>query len=242
MTEKKIEIQTPDGIADGYFYSANAGAPGVIMYTDVLGVRPVFQDMAKRLASEGYAVLLPNIFYRVSKMPVFDFTPKFGEEKTVARIAELRPSVKADLVARDAVAYADFLSGETGGRPVGAVGYCMGGTTAMRSAAVSGKVAAAASFHGSNLAADAPDSPHLLAPKILARLYFGFAAEDKTMPPDAIAKLNAALDAAHVRHEDDVYEKTLHGWCVKDHNVYNQRQAELAWGRLLVFFKESLAR
>ena len=129
---------------------------------------------------------------------------------------------------------------ETGDRPIGAVGYCMGGAMAMRTAAASGKVAAAASFHGSNLAADTPDSPHLLAGKIIARLYFGFAVDDKTMPPEAIVRLNAALDAAHVRHEDDVYEGARHGWCVKDHNVYNARQAELAWGRLLTFFREAL--
>ncbi len=241
MQEQKVEIATADGTADAYFYGARDGLPGVVMYTDILGVRAAFQDMAKRLSAEGYAVLLPNVFYRVSKMPIFDFPPKFGEEKTVARIGELRPSVSADLFTRDAAAYAAFLAKKSGGR-VGAVGYCMGGAMAVRTAAAApGSVVAAASFHGSNLAADTPDSPHLLAPKIKARLYFGFAVEDKTMPPEAIAKLNAALDAAHVRHEDDVYEGARHGWCVKDHNVYNPPQANLAWGRLLTFFREALA-
>ena len=241
MIEKKVEIKTADGVADGYYYAERPGLPGVVMYTDILGVRPTFQDMAKRLAAEGYAVLLPNVFYRVSKMPVFDFAPKFGEEKTVARIGELRPSVATDLFARDAGSYADFVAKESGGRSVGAVGYCMGGAMAMRTAAARGNVTAVASFHGSNLAADTPDSPHLQAPKIKARLYFGFAVEDKTMPPEAIAKLNAALDAAHVRHEDDTYEGARHGWCVKDHNVYNPAQADLARRRLLTFFAEALA-
>lgn len=239
MSEKKIEVKTADGMADGYFY-ARPGAPGVIMYTDVLGVRPVFQDMAKRLCDDGFAVFLPNVYYRVSKMPVFDAPPKFRDEKTSERTEQLRPSATPELFMRDAPAYAEFLKAETG-KKVGAVGYCMGGGLALRTAAAApDAVGAAASFHGSRLASDSPDSPHLLAPKIKARLYFGFAVEDKNMPPEAIAKLNAALDAAKVRHDGEVYEGARHGWCVKDHNVYNPAQAERAWANMLALFKESL--
>jgi carboxymethylenebutenolidase len=244
MIEKQVDVKTPDGVADcELFYPGEQGAwPGIIMYTDIGGIRPVFRDMAKRLAGEGYVVLMPNPFYRVSRTPVYHAPFKFGEEKTTARMAEVRPSVTAAGATRDAPAFVDFLLAQkqAEGR-VGTVGYCMGGGLAMRTAAaVPDKVAACASFHGSQLVTAEPDSPHTLAPKIKAETYFGFAIEDRTMPPEAVEKLKAAFDAARVRYATEVYDGARHGWCVKDHTVYNEAQAERAWSQMLALFRRAL--
>ena len=111
----------------------------------------------------------------------------------------------------------------------------------MRTAAASpDKVTACASFHGSQLASAEPDSPHTLASKINAKMYFGFAIEDRTMPPEAIDRLKGALDAAGARYEGETYAGARHGWCVKDHSVYNEPQAEHAWMHLVGFFDDAL--
>src|SRR5688572_14376226 len=244
MIEKQVDVKTPDGIADCVlFYPSEQGAwPGVIMYTDIGGIRPVFREMGKRLAGEGFTVLVPNPFYRVSRVPVYHDPFKFGEEKTTARMGEIRPSVTAAGAARDAPAFVDFLLAlkQVKGK-VGTVGYCMGGGLAMRTAAaVPGSVAACATFHGSQLASNEPDSPHTLAPKIKARMHLGFAIEDRTMPPEAVDKLKAALDAGGVQYDSEVYAGAKHGWCVKDHTVYNEPQAERAWAKLVSLFKQAL--
>jgi carboxymethylenebutenolidase len=244
MIEKKVDVKTPDGIADcELIYPEEAGQwPGVIMYPDIGGLRPVSRDMAKRLSSEGFVVLIPNPFYRASRLPVYPDPFKFGEEKTTARMGELRAFVKPENVARDATAFVNFLVSQKQVKgKIGAVGYCMGGNMAMRAAAAEpSKVGAVASFHGSNLVTAEPDSPHTLAPKIKAEMYFGFAIEDRTMPPEAVEKLKAALDAAGVKYEGEVYAGARHGWCVKDHTVYNEAQAEHAWHHLVGFFNETL--
>jgi carboxymethylenebutenolidase len=243
MIERQIEVRTPDGFADCdliYPYE-NGQWPGVILYTDIGGRRPVFVDMATRLAAEGFTVLVPNPFYRLSRAPVYqDF--KFGSEATTARMGEVRKFVTPQGTERDARALADYLLAlkQVNGK-LGTVGYCMGGGMAMRTAAaVPDKIKAAVSFHGSLLASDAPDSPHLLAPKIKAQLYFGFAIEDRNMPPEAIEKLKSALDAAGVAYEAETYAGARHGWCVKDHTVYHEHQAEHAWHHLVGVLKDAL--
>jgi carboxymethylenebutenolidase len=244
MIEKQVDVKTPDGVADCelYYPSEQGTWPGVIVYTDIGGIRPVFRDMAKRLAGEGYAVLMPNPFYRVSRVPVYRDPFKFGEEKTAARMAEVRPAVTAAGAVRDAPVFVDCLRSQKQVKgKVGTVGYCMGGGLAMRTAAaVPNAVAACASFHGSQLASAEPDSPHTLAPKIKAQMYLGFAIEDRTMPPEAVAKLKAALDEAGVRYGSELYDGARHGWCVKDHSVYNEPQAERAWSHMVKLFKEAL--
>jgi carboxymethylenebutenolidase len=243
MIEKQVDVKTPDGVADcDFFYPDDKGAwPAIIMYTDIGGRRAVFREMAKKLAAEGYAVLVPNPFYRVGRAPVYE-NFRFGEEKTTARMNELRPSVTPSGVAKDGAAYVDFLLKQksvTG--KIGTVGYCMGGSMAMRTAAAApASVAACASFHGSQLVTDSPESPHTLAPKIKARMYFGFAIEDRTMPPEAVEKLKAALDGAGANYEGEVYAGARHGWCVKDHTVHHEHQAEHAWHHMLELFQEAL--
>jgi carboxymethylenebutenolidase len=244
MIEKQVDVKTPDGVADcELFYPNEQGAwPAVVMYTDIGSIRPVSRDMSKRLAAEGFVVLMPNPFYRVSRLPVYHDPFKFGEEKTTARMGEVRPSVTAAGAARDAPAFVDFLLAlkQVRGK-VGTVGYCMGGGLAMRTAAaVPGSVAACATFHGSQLASNEPDSPHTLAPKIKARMHLGFAIEDRTMPPEACEKLEKALDAGGVAYDSEVYAGAKHGWCVKDHTVYNEAQAERAWAKMVSLFKQTL--
>ena len=243
MIEKQVDVKTADGVEDcDLFYPAENGTwPAVIMYTDIGGRRDTFADMGRRLAAEGFVVLVPNPFYRLSRAPVYrDF--KFGTDATTARMGEVRKFVSPSGIESDAHALVGYLLAlkQVNGR-IGTVGYCMGGGMAMRTAAAEpGKVLAAASFHGSQLASDAPDSPHTLAPKIKARMYFGFAIEDRTMPPEAVEKLKSALDAAGVKYEGELYAGARHGWCVKDHTVYHEHQAEHAWHHLGEFLKETL--
>ena len=243
MAERNVDIKTSDGVADCELFTPDGQGswPGVIMYPDIGGLRPVFRDMARRLAADGFAVLVPNPFYRLSRVPVYrDF--KFGDEKTTERMGEVRKVVTPQGTANDAHAFVSFLKSQPQVKgKIGTVGYCMGGGMAMRAAAAEpDAIAAAVSFHGSQLASDDPQSPHTLAPKIKARMYFGFAIEDRTMPPEAVDKLKAALDAAGVKYEGEVYAGARHGWCVKDHNVYHEQQAEHAWHHMLHLFKQTL--
>jgi carboxymethylenebutenolidase len=188
--ETNVEIKTADGTADGILFQPDSkGAfPGVIHLTDVGGIRQSHRDMAQRLTSQGYAVLMPNVFYRTGKPPVFDSPFKMGEEKSMKRLAELTGPLTPEAVARDASPYVDFLSNhESVSRgTVGVVGYCFTGAMALRIAAAHpDRIAAAASFHGGSLCTDAPTSPHLLLPQVKARLYFGHAFEDRSMPQEA---------------------------------------------------------
>jgi carboxymethylenebutenolidase len=245
VIEEKIEIRTSDGISDGFLYRPDDKGrhPGVIHLTDIAGIRPSQEDMARRLAAEGYAVLMPNVFYRTRKPPVFDFPRNFGDEQTMKRVAELSAPLTPDAMARDASAYVDFLAAHDfvskGG--MGVVGYCLTGKMALYAAkARPDKIAAVASFHGAGLATDAADSPHLALPAIQAALYFGHATNDRGMPAEAIEKLNRALAAWGGQYQSEVYEGASHSWTVPDSPVYNQPQAERAFAKLTQLFAETL--
>jgi carboxymethylenebutenolidase len=245
MIEKEVEIRTVDGTADALLYQAedNSRHPGVIHLTDIAGVRPSHQAMARRLADKGYTVLLPNIFYRTGRTPIFDFVPKFGEERTMKRFGELRAPLTPEAVERDAASYVDFLaaSGAANSGVMGVVGYCFTGAFAMRMAAVRPtKIAAAASFHGGGLFTDAPTSPHLVLPRIKAQLYFGHATNDQSMPKEAIEKLDRALAAWGGKYESEIYDGAYHGWTTADAPVYNQPQADRAFEKLTELFARTL--
>jgi carboxymethylenebutenolidase len=244
MIEEKVEIRTADGVSDGLLFRPEGTAlPGVIHLTDIVGIRASHCDMARRLAAEGYAVLVPNIFYRTSKVPVFDFAPNFGDERTTKRFGELSGPLTPDAMERDASKYVDFLAALefTNDTGIGVVGYCYAGAMAMRTAAVRpDKVAAIASFHGGRLFTDASTSPHLLLSRIGARLYFGHAVKDNSMSADAILKLDRALGAWGGTYESEVYEGALHGWTVPDMPVYNQARAERAYQKLKELFAAAL--
>ena len=245
MIEQKIEIKTPDGTSDAVLFQPEdrRGLPGVLHLTDIGGIRPAHSDMARRLAEAGYVVLMPNVFYRTGRPPIFDFVPKMGEERTMKRFAELASPLTPDAMERDAAAYVDFLATQASvsGGAMGAVGYCFTGAMAMRTAAVRpARINAAASFHGGGLFTDAPTSPHLVLPRIKARLYFGHAIEDHSMPEDAIKKLDGALEAWGGEYQSETYEGAHHGWTTAGAPAYNERQAERAFAKLTAFFAETL--
>ncbi len=244
MIEEEVQIRTADGTAGGFFYRAgDRREPGVIFLTDIGGIRPSQRGMASRLAEAGYAVLMPNVFYRTGKPPVIDLSPGFEDEGVKKRLGELRASLPPEAVERDASAYVDFLAAQDSVGPggMGVVGFCFAGGVAMRIAAARpDRIAAAASFHGGGLVTDAPTSPHLLLPRIQARLYFGHATQDRGMPEVAIEKLDQALAAWGGRSESKVYEGASHGWTVRDSPAYDQPQAERAFQKLTELFAETL--
>jgi len=200
VAEQQVEIRTPDGTSDGLLFTSGDQRrfPGVIFYTDIGGIRPSQRQMAERLAAEGFAVLLPNIFYRTGKPPLWHFPVKFGEPATAQRHGELTGPLTPEAIKRDAGAYVDFLAGQesVSDAPMGVVGLCFSGALAVRTAAARPeRIGTAASFHGGRLYTNDPASPHLALPRIKARLYFGHATDDKSMPQDAIDKLNQALES-----------------------------------------------
>ena len=245
VAEQQLEIRTPDGTSDGVLLTSDDGRrlPGVIFYTDIGGIRPSQRQMAGRLAAEGYTVLLPNLFYRTGRLPVWHFPMEFGEPATTQRLGELTGPLRPEATERDASAYLDFLAGQESVKdaPMGVVGLCFSGALAVRTAAARPeRVAAVASFHGGRLYTDDPASPHLALPRIKARLYFGHANDDKSMPQEAIEKLNQALESWGGWYESDVYEGAHHGWTVPDNPAYNQPQAERAFEKLRELFAGAL--
>ena len=246
VVEKDVEIKTPDGLADAaLYYPEGKGAwPAVLLWPDVLSLRPVFREMGKRLAASGYVVLVPNLYYRVKKAPVIEGAFNFASPDDRAKLAPLRASVTPDGTDRDAVAYLAFLDAQPQTdkkRKVGTQGYCMGGPLAFRTAAaVPGRVAAVASFHGGGLVTDQPSSPHLLLPQTRAEFLVLIAENDDKQDPAAKDKLKAALAAAGRPHRVEVYAGAAHGWTVKGSQVYNEPLAEKAWAELLDLYKRAL--
>ena len=242
VTETEVEITTPDGTADAYFVHPSSGAhPGVLMWTDIMGLRPAFRTMGKRLASSGYSVLVPNPFYRASKAPVIPEGASFADDATRQKLMSLMGTLTPEVQVTDAKAFIGYLSSQPAvdrKRKMGTAGYCMGGPMTMRSAATfPDRIGAGASFHGANLATDKPDSPHLLVPKMKARYLIAIAENDDERDPDAKNLLREAFAKARLPAEIEVYAGTLHGWCSLDSNAYNQVQAEKAWSRMLALFK-----
>ena len=247
MIEQEIEISTPDGVIDGLLLRPeHSGSwPGVLQFPDIGGPRQATHEMAQRLAAQGYTVLAPNPFYRTGKPPLFSFKPSFPDERTMKRFAELAGPLTPDAVERDAAMYVDFLAAQpwVNSGPLGVVGYCFSGSVALRIAAARpDQIAAAASFHGGGLCSDAPTSPHRLLPRIKARLYFGHAQNDRTMPQPAIDKLEEALRSWGGRFESEVYEGAGHGWCVPDAPSYNKAAADRAFKALSDLFAQTLQK
>src|SRR5262249_6570117 len=248
MIEEEVEIRATDGMSEGVLFrpADERRIPGVLFLTDIGGIRPATRDMARRLAAEDYCVLMPNVFYRTARPPVFDFPRVLGEERTMKRIAELSAPVTPEAMERDATDYVAFLSAQDSVSEgmMGVVGHCFTGSMALRTAAARpDRIAAAASFHGVRLFTDDATSPHLVLPRVRARLYFAHAVEDKSMPEEAIEKFNRALEAwgaSGNRYESEVYEGAYHGWTAPDSPVYNEPQAERAFKKLTELFAETL--
>lgn len=243
-----VEIPTPDGTADAYlaFPDDNSPHPAVLFYMDGFGLRPHLQKMADRLAEAGYTVLVPNVFYRHGPAPVFDLPDFIDPQERPNLLGQISPLVQSltpESAVRDAGAYLDWLAGrpEAADGPVGITGYCMGARLALRTAAAyPERVAAAAGFHGGGLATDDPDSPHLLADRVTAELYFGHADQDHSLPPEQIERLDKALTDAGVRHRTEVYTGALHGYTQADTAMYDAEATERHWTALLSLLSRSL--
>lgn len=245
VSEQHITISLPDGSADAYLYSKQGERhPGVLFLADIGGIRDAELKKARRMAEQGYTVLVPNIFYRTGKPPVIPYPADLGSEPMVKRMQELRGPLTPEAIARDANVYVDFLTSQpsVAEGPIGVVGYCFSGALAMRIAAERpDEVAALATFHAGRLYLENdPNSPHLLLPKIRAQLYFGHAVQDKGMTAEMIAKFEDALRKWGGQFESETYEGAYHSWTTLDSPVYNQPQAERAFGELTELFRESL--
>ncbi|OYU71300.1 MAG: dienelactone hydrolase [Alphaproteobacteria bacterium PA2] len=246
VVEADVTIKTADGNCDAALYHPMGKGkwPAVLIWPDALGLRPAFRDMGKRLAAQGYVVLVPNPFYRSRPAPVFTGPFDFGNADDRAKLAVIRAPLTPDAVARDAttlVAYLDAQKVTNRKAKVGVQGYCMGGPMTMQTAAaLPARVGAGGSFHGGGLVTDKADSPHLLVPKIKAQFYFGVAANDDKAQPTAKDALKAAFEAVKGSAKIEVYSDAMHGWCVPGSAIYNQVAAEKAWGELLALYKGAL--
>lgn len=253
--EINVDIKTADGTCDAAFIHPASGAhPAVLIWPDAFGLRPSMREMARRLAAEGYSVLVPNPFYRVAKAPVFESAANFnfGDPAQRSKLTPLMGSITAAGAAeRDAATFVAWLDSQKAvdrTKKIGTQGYCMGGPLVVRTAAaISNRIGAGASFHGGGLVTTNPDSPHLLAPKIKARMYFGVAANDDAQQPDVKTKLREAFEAAKVPVEVELYAQAQHGWCVSDmpnqpngQPIYSKTDADRAWSKLLALYKAGL--
>ncbi len=243
MIELNLEISLDGAQIEALLlHPDEAEYPGVVFYTDVWGVRPANIGQARRLAEKGFAVLVPNIFWRWSRNQPNGFEVENHDEK-MKRLGKLFAALTSDDQEKDGGAYVDFLLKQPGVKQgkIGAVGYCYAGQMALRTAAARpDKVAAAASFHGGFLVTDKSDSPHKILPRIKARLYFGHAVEDASATPEQVATLEQALRDWHGAFQSEVYEGAQHGWTVPGRDVYNELQAERAFEKEVELFETTL--
>jgi carboxymethylenebutenolidase len=230
MNGSTIDVQTPDGIADCYLGrpSGDGRHPGVLFLIDAIGLRPRIEEMADRIAEKGYVVLAPNLFYRDGRAPLWE-TPDLADPeargKFMQSIGPIIGSMTADRVTADGGAYLEQLA-EFADGPVGTTGYCLGGRVGWTiAAAYPDRVAAHGGFHTGRMVTD-DDSPHLLAPKVKAEVYWGHADQDQSMTPENIATLDRAMDDADVRHTTEVYAGAAHGYTMSDMGAYNETACE----------------
>ncbi len=245
VVSQTVDIATADGVADAFFARPKDGGPhpGVVLYMDAYGLRPALEAHTERLAAAGYAVLTPNVGYRAGRSPVLpDIEQLIQSPDRKALFAALGPMLSTltpEALTADSPAWLGFLRDHPDVREgrVGAVGYCLGGRLTLRMAGeFPAEVAAAASFHGGNLATEADDSPHLAGVHAGGELYFGHADNDGSMPPEQMARLTRSLAEAHVRHTAELYVGAPHGWTQSDTPAYDEPSSERHWARLLELF------
>jgi carboxymethylenebutenolidase len=245
MSGRRVDLKSEDGVLDLHVFTPESGTgpwPAVVLYMDAFGIRNELAGMAQRLASHGYVVALPNLYYRT---PFAPFAPNVvateGPERE--RFKSMIASINHAMVMRDTRLVIDWLDGQPSVKhgALGALGYCMGGGYALSAAGTfPDRVVVAASFHGGSLATDKPDSPHRLAPQMRARVYIGAAEIDASFPPEQQARLERALSDADVHHAIEIYPKAKHGFAMNGHIVYDRDAAELHWTRLVDLLKETL--
>ena len=245
VTESEVTVKTPDGVADCYFVHPKGAYAAVLVWPDILGLRPAFRQMGKRLAESGYSVLVVNPFYRQKKAPVVPDGASFADEATRNTVFPLAKALSPTTHVTDAKAFVAFLDSQAAvdkKRKIGTTGYCMGGPIVMRTAAaVPDRIGAGASFHGGGLVTKEPDSPHLLVPTMKAQFLFAVAENDDQKEPEAKNVLKETYAKAKLPAEIEVYAGAAHGWCPPDSPVYNEKQAERAWSRMLALFQKALA-
>jgi carboxymethylenebutenolidase len=235
-------------VADCYLVEPDGRHPAVLLFMDAIGLRPRLEEMADRIAAEGYVVLVPNLFHRSGRAPVIpDLVARLSSEDRATVLSELAPHMRAltpDAAARDTEAYVTFLEQQPSvvQGVLGTTGYCMGGALALRAAAqLPDTVRAAASFHGGNLAPDDPHGVHALAPRIKAEVYVAHADNDRSMPAEQIARLDEALRAAGTTFTAEVYEGAVHGFTMSDMPVHDAAAEQRHWDALLDLFRRNLS-
>ncbi|MCB9677974.1 MAG: dienelactone hydrolase family protein [Alphaproteobacteria bacterium] len=246
LAEQDVTVETPDGKCDAYFvHPAGKAAPAVVIWPDILGLRPALRAMGKRLAAEGYAVLVVNPYYRSAKAPVVPEGASFRDPAIREKVMPMKQALTSDSTRTDIRAFVAFLDANEAvdkARGIGVQGYCMGGPLTFWSVSeVPARIRAIATFHGGGLVTDAADSPHLGIPKMKASALIAVAANDDEREPETKGKLREAFDAAKLTAEIEVYAGTMHGWCPPDSAVYDEGQAEKAWARLLALYGKALA-
>lgn len=245
VSETNVMVPTPDGSADAaLFHPAGAGSwPAVLMWPDILGLRPVFRDMGRRLAAEGYTVLVPNPFYRTRRAPIVTGPFDFNDPKQVQPLMALKGSLTDAAIDKDAAAFVSFLDAQKQvNRTMGAgvQGYCFSGPFAFHTGATrSDRIRAVATFHGGGLVTRDPNSPHLLIPKTKAGFVVAIARNDDQKQPDAKDVLKTTFAAARRPAVVEVYPAD-HGWCVPGSQTYDHASAERAWGELLRLYRANL--
>jgi carboxymethylenebutenolidase len=246
VTETDVMVPTPDGSADAVLiHPARAGSwPAVLMWPDILGLRPVFREMGRRLAAEGYTVLVPNPFYRTKRAPIVTGAFDFNDPKQVQPLMNLKATLTDAAIDKDAAAFITFLDKQkqvNRRKGAGVQGYCFSGPFAFHTAAVrSDRIRAVGTFHGGGLVTKEANSPHLLIPKTRASFVVAIARNDDQKQPDAKDVLKAAFAAARRPATVEVYPAD-HGWCVPGSQAYDHASAEKAWAELLRLYRANLA-
>ena len=242
-----VSIPTTDGEARAFAFTPDKGEgpwPAVILYMDAPAIRPALFDMAQRLAEGGYYVLLPDMFWREAPYPPLDIAKlRSGDAEMAALFGRLRASTDAERSMHDTAAFLAWLDHQPQAEThkVGVTGYCMGGGIALRAAGrFPDRIAAAAAFHGGNLATDEPDSPHRLASHIKAQVLVAGADEDRSFPEEQKDKLDHALKDAGVKAEVSIWKGLKHGWVPADMPVHDAAGAERHWQALFKLFDGAL--
>ncbi|MDB4938899.1 MAG: Dienelactone hydrolase family [Labilithrix sp.] len=241
----EIDIETRDGTCPSYVFrpSGSGPWPAVLVFMDGVGIRPAMLEVGARLATHGYFVLLPDLFYRSGPYEPMDGATIFSdpEKRKILMEKFFAHATQANIMS-DTRAFLDYLAAQPDVQPgpIGTTGYCMGGLMSLTAAGTyPDRIASTASFHGARLATDAPESPHLLAPKMKSRVYVAGAIEDASFPDDMKARLDEALTKAGVDHTIETYP-AKHGWVFRDLPVYDAAASERHWTSLLAFFDETL--
>ena len=246
VVEQDVMITTPDGEADCFFVHPAAGAhAGVLVWPDVLALRPAYRTMGRRLAEAGYSVLVANPYYRTARAPVVEPGASFRDPAIRELVLPHARSLTPETTATDARAFVAWLDAQDAvdtDRGIGTTGYCMGGPMVLQTAAtLPERVRAGATFHGSRMVTEAEDSPHTLIPRLRGSYLLAIAENDHERQPEAEGVLRAAFDASPATAEIEVYAGAMHGWCALDSQAHHPEQAARAHWRLLETFRQALA-